>query len=438
MRFKRFTAVASIACIALAFIPASGAAASESRKVSAWLPWWDSRGLENFAAHADLYDQVLPFWYEMRSAKSVVSYPGADDPAVVGAARAAGVAVLPTITNDFDSERLHTMLSTDALIDAHVQVLTDIAKRFDGIDVDYENGYSTDRSRFTTFTRRLAASVHAAGKYLSMTVHPKTSEPGSWDGPQSQNWAAIGEVADRVRVMAYDYHWATSAAGGVAPLSWVREVAAFATSVIPAGKVNLGMPLYGYDWAGKVGEGVTWEYAEARRKQHGATLQHSSDGAEPWFTYNSGGTSRTVWYSDAKSTAAKLKVVDTYGLQGLTFWRLGGEDPAVWTTVRSWLSMDLDQPDVTPPTPVRDLMAKAGRRSVGLTWGPSSDASPVRYQIWRATKSNGTASKIAVVSVSYFSDTGLPPNRNYWYSVRPVDSADNRGEMSPRVWARTY
>lgn len=268
-----------------------------------------------------------------------------------------------------------------------------------------------------------------------MTVHPKTAEPGNWDGPQSQDWAAIGAVADRVRVMAYDFHWSTSTAGGVAPLSWVDSVAAFAVTVIPPAKVNLGMPLYGYDWVGSVGEGLTWDQIEARRAAVGATAQRSADGSEPWFTYSASGQSHSLWYSDARSTSAKLNVVGKYGLGGLTFWRLGGEDPAVWDAVRSWATTPAL--DTTAPTAVSGLVATGGSRSVSLRWQSATDQSALRYQVWRATTATGGLVKIATVSTLSYRNTGLMRRRTYWYTVRPIDAANNVGPMSRRVSART-
>ena len=36
-----------------------------------------------------------------------------------------------------------------------------------------------------------------------------------------------------------------------------------------------------------------------------------------------------MWYEDAESIAAKLKLADAYGV-GVELWRLGGEDPGLW------------------------------------------------------------------------------------------------------------
>jgi spore germination protein YaaH len=53
--------------------------------------------------------------------------------------------------------------------------------RYDGIDVDYEDLEANDRDAYSTFLRELAAAVHAAGKILTSTVHPKVSDAATTD-----------------------------------------------------------------------------------------------------------------------------------------------------------------------------------------------------------------------------------------------------------------
>ena len=333
---------------------ASAETAASPRKVTAWLPYWDqTRAMQSFLAHADLYSSVSPFWYEMSTTGAISRYPGAEDATVLSGIRGKGVKVVPTITNNFDPVRATTMLATATSRAAHVKALTDLAaaKGYDGIDVDYEGMAAADRDRFSAFVSELASALHAQGRLLSVAVHAKTAEPGTWSGPQAQNYAAIGAAADRVRLMAYDYSWETSPAGPIAPLSWVDSVAAFAVTQIPAGKVELGMSLYGYDWVGSRGEGVTHDVATSRLTSSGATRVWDSAAAEPTFSYTSGGSAHTVYYADAQSVTARLAVIDKHALAAAAFWRLGGEDPAVWTAVRSRWGTSTTTTPISEPAP---------------------------------------------------------------------------------------
>lgn len=457
------TVLALLTGLAVALVPAQARAAEPTGRVTAWLPYWDqARALQSFSANADLYRAASPFWYELASNGSISRYPGAEDAPVLSTIRGKGVPVIPTITNNFDPARVSALLATEATRAAHVQQLVALVQAlgYDGIDIDYESLNAADRDRFSAFIAALASALHAQGKLLTIAVHPKTAEPGTWSGPQAQDYAALGRAVDRFRVMAYDYSWATSPAGPIAPLSWVDQVAAFAASVVAPAKVELGMSLYGYDWAGSQAEGVMHDQVMSRMAAAGATRTWDATAAEPRFSYTSGGTARTVYYADAQSVVARLALVDKYSLAGAAFWRLGGEDPQVWPAVRSrWgttststattgttgttsptaavPAADTTAADTTAPTVPAGLTARGGIRRIALSWSSASDAgSGVQgYEILRATSSGGTLTTVASTASLTWTDTAVRRDRTYWYAVRAYDAAGNRSASSGRVSA---
>ena len=413
------------------------AEAATQTKISAWLPYWDQdRGYQSFLDNAHLYAEVSPFWYEMASATSILRYPNAEAPNIISGIQSQGVQVIPTISNNFDGDRVTTMLSSAAARTVHVAALVDLVgvKGYDGLDVDYENLAASDRDRYTAFVTELANALHAKGKRLTIAVHPKTSEPGSWSGPQAQDYAALGRVVDRLRVMAYDYSWATSGPGPVAPLSWVDDVARFAASQVAPEKVQLGMPLYGYDWNGTVGEGITYDVVLARMGQYGATRQWSTTDAAPWFSYAAGGTKHTVWYEDAQSVAAKLPVVDRHGLGGPVFWRLGGEDPTIWSQVAG-----SPGGDVSAPTAPASLLAMGGAGAVSLQWSASTDlgGGVAGYDIYVSAAPNGAYAKVGSTAGTSYQVTGLSRRTTYLFHVKAYDGAGNVSTASNVATAKT-
>lgn len=441
---RRLTAaviVGILATTALVTSSVSSGGAAAARKVSAWLPYWDARGNQTVVDNADLLADLSPFWYELRGDGVLAPFADAENPTIVTGAQSRGVKVLPTVTNNFDPARVHTMLSSGTRRAAHTSALVDlvVAKGYDGIDLDYESLQAGDRSLFTTFVNETATALHQRGKQLSITVHPKTAEPGTWDGPQAQDYKAIGAVADRVRVMAYDYHWSTSPAGAIAPLPWVDQVAAFAASQIAPGKVQLGVALYGYDWVGSKGEGLTFDQITSRMAQHGASRQWSSADSSPWFRYTTSGVTHDVWYEDAQSVEAKLAVVDKYGLAGAVLWRLGGEDAAVWSKARTRWGGTVTA-DVAAPTAPTALKGVPSRKSTDLTWAASTDTGGsglAGYDVYRATTEAGPFTKIGSSGSTSFTSSGLSRARDYWYFVRARDGANNVSAQSLTVKVRT-
>ena len=335
--------------------------AAVGKRVSGNLVFWDqSRGFDAILANVDVFSEISPFWYRVEADGRVVPYTTASggtyiDSNILSFLRAHGILVLPTVANIvngvWDGAAVSTIIADPQLRAVNITNLVNLAITggYDGIDLDYENLRATDRPAFTTFVRELASALRAQGKLLTVNVYAKTSEPGTWDGPRAQDWLAIGQAADQVRIMTYEYSWSTSGAGPISPLNWVTDVIAFARSQIAPGKIMQGVPFYGYDWVGQRGTDIVWTQAMALANQYSAPVQWDSASASPWFEYRAGATRHTVWFENGASVDAKLGVAAANGIGGITVWRLGGEDPDNWKAMRSRFGGNPPAPDATPP-----------------------------------------------------------------------------------------
>jgi spore germination protein YaaH len=311
-----------------------------------YVPYWDqNRGFASVTSNVRMFDEVSPFWYAPdRNGDVVRADPDHTkiDTGTVRMLRERGVRVLPTVTNigdDIPPDVVSELLHDPAATRRHVRALLELAVSggYDGIDLDYESLRAGDRDVYSAFVRELARALHGGGKLLSVAVHPKLSDAGYDERNQAQDFRAIGAVADEVRVMAYDYHWADSPPGAVAPAGWVDEVIAWTVTQIPAAKVVLGAVLLGYDWVGRTGSTVDDRTALRLAAEHHAMVRRADD-QSPWFRYaDADGHQHTVWWEDARSLTGKLAVAAKYRLGGVFLWRLGGEDRAVWAELRAWL-----------------------------------------------------------------------------------------------------
>jgi spore germination protein len=303
------------------------------RYVAAWMPtdWDTDNARASFEANVDYIDEISPVWYEMRSNGTLNALGGAQDATLIDIAHAAGVLVLPSITNGFDPDRTGYVLRNAERRGEFVQRIIDEVEEYgyDGVDIDFEGMLSSERDVFTAFIRELADGLHQRGWILAIAIHARTSDEGGAAGAQAQDWYAIGQAVDRFRIMTYDYHWSGGGAGPVAPIYWVQ----------------VGVPFYGYDWVGTDGWPVTWLSIQDLLKAYEpkvSLLERDAEGevAEATFNYRDREGYHTVWFSSARSMEAKLDLVKQYDLAGIAIWRLGGEDPSYWQAIRDRLARD--------------------------------------------------------------------------------------------------
>jgi spore germination protein YaaH len=316
-------------------------------KMSAWLVFDGGASMASFRQHAPLIDTVSAEWIRCDEDGNAVrrAHPTQLEKAeLLAVARANHVRVLALASNagpdGFSAKAVEMMMERDGSMGAHAAGLVDIAVKdgLDGIDLDYELLKGEDRAHFSRFVATLARACHEKHLLLAIALHPKDSEPGTWDGTQAQDYAAIGRSVDYARVMTYDEHWNTSEAGPVSSPGWAERVAAFAATEIPPSKLDIGIPGYGYDWVGKKGVDVSWSqflklshtYGQPHRDKSSSELTldykqqvlHSS--TLDMFPEH------TVFFPDASSAAIKFKLARKLGVHGVALWRLGTEDPAMW------------------------------------------------------------------------------------------------------------
>ena len=311
------------------------AAPGYAYRMTAWVPSWDPNAVTIMQMQAGNLQETNPGWYQVLADGSLALNYKAEDPTMRAALT--GTQLVPTVKNNnggrFNGPLVATIVADPALREKHAETLAQlvVTKGYDGIDIDYEAVPATAKADFSTFIEILAEKLHASNRLLSVTVHAKTTDTNTRNGPGSQDWRAIGAVADSVKIMAYDKHWDGSVAGAVTPLDWLGQVAAYAQTTLPPGKAILGLPWYGYDWLGTDATTVTHAQAVATAQSKGVTINRDATGGEATYTYEG----RTVYFQDAEAYRRKVELIKSSypGIAGFAAWRVGAEDPAIWTVV---------------------------------------------------------------------------------------------------------
>lgn len=341
--------VLGTAALAGAGLAALRAAPARHTLVVASLPYWNLRhGTAAVLAHRGAVTEVSPWIYGLSPAgQPVPQYPPGQAAAVtadLARLRAAGLRVVPSLADvtggRWSYPPVARMLHSPRLMARQVAAITALVQRggYAGIDIDYESLHAADRAAFTAFVARLAAALHARGKVVSVAVFARTSGAATAPFSAAQDYAAIGRSADQVRVMAYDYHWASSPPGPVAPAGWVRQVLRYARTQIPPARIVLGVPLYGYDWAGGHGTGLSPLRAWQLARRHHVVPRYDAASQEATFGYTGAdGRRHTVWFEDAASSRARFQAAREAGIAGVFLWMYGYEDTATWAALGSVL-----------------------------------------------------------------------------------------------------
>ncbi|MEV4867885.1 glycosyl hydrolase family 18 protein [Streptomyces syringium] len=341
---RRVAVLATALALAGSLLPVAAAAEprpAARRTVSAWLPYWEPGAYRDALAHADQLHTVSPFWYEATASDRVTAHPGAGDRAVIDGLHRAGIKVVPTVTESLDAAAMARLMDDPKARATHVDTLVRLATAhpYDGLDLDYERMNEPAaapalvervRTGFNTLITELCDRLHALRKECVAAVFPRSATRD--DGPV-HDYTHLGRTLDRLRIMGYNLHNALDAPGPLSSPDWYADVLRYATARVPARKIEMGIPAYGWDH--KVADPArathrTTREAEALRRRVGAPYALDPVSRTPHFTYTEDGRQREVWYQDARGIAAHLPVLARYGVTGTALWALDFEEPGLW------------------------------------------------------------------------------------------------------------
>lgn len=215
---------------------------------------------------------------------------------------------------------------TETLINNLLDVMAD--KNYGGLDIDFEYIKAEDRDLFTEFVRKCANSMHENGYLISVALAPKTSANQQGLLYEGKDYKALGEIADSVLLMTYEWGYTYGPPMAVAPINQVRRVVEYAVTEISPLKIDLGIPNYGYDWPLPYERGITKAKTigniEAVRiaAENEVNIEFDEAAQSPYFTYESNGVSHEVWFEDVRSIQKKFDLITEFGLHGAGYWNI--------------------------------------------------------------------------------------------------------------------
>jgi spore germination protein YaaH len=339
MPWARVAALTLALALPLAVLPLGGTAvaapaASSSSKV--FLGYWAKWGTDqspnaSLSANLNRIDLYSPYWYTLRS-DGTLSSRESGHATLTATVQAKGHKVIPLINKTSSNTPLLDPTTRRKAVANIYQML--VNNGFDGVNIDFEGMPPSTRAGVTAFMRELSAKLRPAGLLVTMAV------PAKWSADESTNsfaacfdFAALGQVVDYLVIMTYDQHGGWSGPGPVAGADWTEKVIRYATSVVPAGKILLGLAGYGYDWSAAGVTSISAASAPVRAAGYGARIIWDSKAQVPHFTYWRWGTRHDVWYENSYSVEFKIAQVNRYNLGGVALWALGMEDARFWQVI---------------------------------------------------------------------------------------------------------
>ena len=256
--------------------------------------------------------------------------PPLNDGWMVDRARDYGVAralVLAPMDREerFSNVLLQRLLENEAAQDRLLEELAETMaeKGYAELNIDFEFVPAQNRQDLTAFVRKAKERLPYD---ISVCLAPKTSSTQRGLLYEGKDYRALGEVADRLLLMTYEWGYKYGPPLAVAPLNRVRQVVEYAVTEIPAEKLSLGLANYGYDWPlpyireHTIARTIGSMEAVSIARREGAEILFDPTSQSPWFRYRREGILHEVWFEDVRSWQGKCNLVKEFGLGGVGIW----------------------------------------------------------------------------------------------------------------------
>jgi spore germination protein len=304
-------------------------------KESAWMPpWYFNESFDSLKGYIDLLDTVNPVFYGVNSNGTLLNRKPNEDTVstFLQYCRGNGIRVIPTV-GSYSYDVTNSVFASESTYKQHIEyILTQVDKYdFEGIDIDYENIRKDKKDNYISFLRELGRELAQREKILSVAVFAQWGDDISYkshaDTIFAQDYSLIGEIADEVRIMTYDYTLPSSPTPGpIGPIDWMEDVIEYSLTKISREKIWLGIHLYGYRWKDSEATAFTPATYKSIVENPNINTEFKEDVGEGYAQYSCDSTTCYLYFQSKEGVKLRRELAKEYELAGVSYWSIGRDD----------------------------------------------------------------------------------------------------------------
>jgi spore germination protein YaaH len=303
---------------------------------------WEAQAYNSLVDHIARLDMVVT--------EGFVINPGADsilakiDTGLINLNKKYKKPVLVTLSNyvnatnntgGFDSKDIYRIIKSKKL---RVTFIGSIVKQLNkyklqGVNLDFDDIKDRNAPEYVRFEQELYNTLHPLGLLVTQNVIPDDEQ---------YNLERLQHYNDYLFVMAINQHTEDSNAGDISNQHWVEEILDRVCARIPSEKVILTVFGGGVDWPeNSVGKGIGYQAAISIAHENKSKIIFDPVSANLHYNYT--GTDsllHTVYFTDAATNFNIIRMADDWDTGGVALWRLGSEDPRMWSFFQKNLAID--------------------------------------------------------------------------------------------------
>jgi len=293
---------------------------------------WDDTSYAALKRSLPKLDWVLPSWLSLTGPNMHLKVTLDDKALTLVREMRPFVPILPTIQNAtlgvWDGPGLQTLLADPArraiLEKGLVSFLAE--HKLQGVVVDFEEVPQGAHADLGSFLSELSALFAPRG-WIVVQAAPYADD--SWP------YAAFAKFVDYTMLMAYDEHDDAGPPGSIASEPWFETTLDKRMKELSPSRTIVAIGNYAYDWHGEeTADSLSFQDAAVAARDSEARVDFDPNSNNPHFSYiENDKVKHEVWFLDGVTAYNQIHAADVYQPAGYALWRLGSEDPSVWSVL---------------------------------------------------------------------------------------------------------
>lgn len=315
MRIKRTAAALAASGVLTSVMAWPSGAVQAARTPMQVIGFWANdatSGLAGMYKYPRSITWFTPFWYSVGASGQLIDKVNTS---ILAKVRAAHIAITPLVNDATGTQAFLTSSSTRLAAARNIADMVK-AEHFQGVSIDFEPAHIALAPQLSAFTVTLRDYL-PKGSVVTMSVVPHSG--GAYQ------WSKLIPEVNQFILMAYDEHDDGSYAGPVAATPWVQNIITRLTSIIPPGKIDLGVAVYGYTWPRGSTTATTIPYNAVTPQMRLHAKWDIAD-QETYAIYGH----TIAWWESLQGMNQKIHLAKINHLAGIALWHLGYASNSVY------------------------------------------------------------------------------------------------------------
>ena len=282
-------------------------------------------------------DIIGPTWFDLEDSEEI--FKDLSNLDYIKHVKDSNKGIWAVFNNSFDPDLtslvLNNAIKRSKTVDKIIEITEE--KKFDAINIDFENIYLKDKDAFSAFIKELYCKARKKDIILTVDI-TILSNSENWSLCYDRN--VIGKYSDYIMLMAYDEN-VSGVPGSVSSLPWVKYGVENILEYAPNAKVVLSIPFYTRLWEQNENAeqktkstALRIKSAQVAIEELGINLIYDDATGQNYGETTIDGITYTIWNEDETSLKNRIDIIKNYNLSGHAIWALRYGTDEMWNLLK--------------------------------------------------------------------------------------------------------